>query len=95
MILFLSKLKSENEYSPVGEQILSYELKGEKSTSYLINRVNQNFCDDKKFVELYSRLETFLVFFIDAASTIDKDDPNWIIYLLYQQYQNDNNQNLI
>jgi histone acetyltransferase 1 len=29
-----------------------------------------------------------LVFFIDAASTIDKDDPNWIIYLLYQQYKN-------
>jgi len=50
------------------------------------------FCDDKKFVEWYSRLETFLVFFIDAASTIDKDDPNWIIYLLYQQYQNDNGQ---
>jgi histone acetyltransferase 1 len=90
--LFLSKLKNENEYSPFGEQILTYEFKGEKSTSYLIHRVNQNFCDDKKFVEWYSRLETFLVFYIDAASRIDKDDPNWIIYLLYQQYQNDNGQ---
>ncbi|CAM2723122.1 unnamed protein product [Rotaria socialis] len=91
--LFLSKLKNENEYLPFGEQILTYELKGEKkSLSYSINRVNQNFCDDKKFVEWYSRLETFLVFFIDAASTIDKDDPNWVIYLLYQQYQNDNGQ---
>jgi histone acetyltransferase 1 len=87
--LFLSKLKTENEYSPFGEQILTYELKGEKSTSYFVNRVNPNFCDDQKFVEWYSRLETFLVFFIDAASTIDKDDPKWIIYLLYQQYQND------
>ncbi|CAF3263628.1 unnamed protein product, partial [Rotaria sp. Silwood2] len=87
--LFLSKLKNENEYLTFGEQILTYELKGEKSLSYLINRVNQNFSDDKKFVEWYSRLETFLVFFIDAASTIDKDDPNWIIYLLYQKYQND------
>ncbi|CAF3463461.1 unnamed protein product [Rotaria socialis] len=45
--LFLSKLKNENEYAPFGEQILSCELNGEKSTSYLINRVNQNFCDDK------------------------------------------------
>jgi len=26
---FSSKLKNENEYSPLGEQILSYELKGE------------------------------------------------------------------
>ncbi|CAF1494477.1 unnamed protein product, partial [Rotaria magnacalcarata] len=64
-------------------------LNGEKSTSYLINRVNQNFCDDKKFIEWYSRLETFLVFFIDAASRIAKDDPNWVIYLLHQQYKND------
>ena len=85
---FLSKFKSEHEYSPFGEQIHSYELKGERSLSYSINRVNANFCDDQKFIEWYSRLETFLVFFIDAASTIDKDDPNWIIYLLYQQYRN-------
>jgi hypothetical protein len=48
---FSSKLKNENEYSPFCEQILSYELKGEKSTSYLINRVNQNLYDHKKFVE--------------------------------------------
>ncbi|UJR20315.1 hypothetical protein I4U23_023446 [Adineta vaga] len=89
---FLSKLKNENEYSTFGEEILSYELKGEKSTSYSINRVNQNFCDDQKFVEWYTRLETYLVFFIDAASRIDKDDSNWIIYLLYQKYQNDNGQ---
>ncbi|CAF4837857.1 unnamed protein product, partial [Rotaria socialis] len=45
--LFLSKLKNENEYAPFGEQILSYELNGEKSTAYLINRVNQKICDDK------------------------------------------------
>lgn len=84
----MSKLKCEHEYSPFGEQIDSYELKGERGLSYSIHRVNANFCDDQKFIEWYSRLETFLVFFIDAASTIDKDDPNWIIYLLYQQYRN-------
>ena len=90
--LFLSKLKTENEYLPFGEQISAYELNEGKPSSYIINRVHQNFCDDKKFIEWYSRLETFLVFFIDAASTIDKDDSNWIIYLLYEQYQNDNSQ---
>ncbi|CAF3946638.1 unnamed protein product, partial [Rotaria magnacalcarata] len=30
--------------------------------------------------------------YLPFASTIDKDDPNWVIYLLYQQYQNDNGQ---
>lgn len=85
---FLSKLKCEHDYSPFGEQIHSYELKGERATSYSIHRVNANFCDNQQFLEWYSRLETFLVFFIDAASTIDKEDSNWIIYLLYQQYRN-------
>lgn len=89
---FLSKLKTENEYQPFGEQVLTYELKNEKSKSYLIQRVNENFADNQKFVEWYSRLETFLVFYVDAASRIDKEDSNWIIYLLYQQYQNDNGQ---
>jgi hypothetical protein len=48
---FSSNEKMKNEYSPFGEQILSYELKGEKSTSYLLNRVNRNLYDHKKFVE--------------------------------------------
>lgn len=71
---------------------MTYTLKKEKVSPYIIYRINQNYFLDSKFVEWYSRLETFLVFFIDAASKIDKDDPNWIIYLLYQKYQNDNGQ---
>jgi histone acetyltransferase 1 len=35
-------------------------------------------------------LELFLIFFLNAASTINKEDPNWIIYLLYQQSKNYN-----
>jgi len=84
---FLSKLKSETQYQPFGEQLSTYK---DKSNVYSIHRVNHNFCDDQKFVDWYTRLETFLVFYVDAASRIDKDDSNWIIYLLYQQYQNSN-----
>jgi len=69
---------------------LNYQLKGEEGSPYVIYRVNQNYFLDSKFIEWYSRLETFLVFFLDTVSTFNKEDPNWIIYLLYQQYQNDN-----
>jgi len=86
--LFLLKLKSEHEYATFGEQISLYELKRQESSRYAIHRINPNFGIDQNFVEWYSRLQTFLVFFIDAASTIDTDDPNWMIYLLYQQYRN-------
>jgi histone acetyltransferase 1 len=89
--LFLSKLNTENEYSPFGEQLFSYRLKGEVSSSF-IYRINENYFLNSKFVEWYSRLETFLVFFRNTVSTINKEDPNWVIYLLYQQYQNNNGQ---
>lgn len=49
--LFLWKLETEREYTPFGEQILTYELKEENRTLYLIHRVNQHFCDDKKCLE--------------------------------------------
>lgn len=85
----MPKLKTESEYSPFGHQLYNYKLKSEKSTLYLINRVDQNFFHDQKFAEWYSRLETFLIFFLNSRSTINKEDQNWIIYLVYQQYQND------
>ena len=83
---FLQKLKNEKEFLPFGEQIDTYRL---KTTNYQINRVDGNLSDHPRFIEWYSRLETFLVFYIDAASTIDKDDSNWLIYLLYEEYLNE------
>jgi len=34
---------------------------------------------------LHSRMQPFLVFFIDGASTIDQDDPNWELLLAIRQ----------
>jgi histone acetyltransferase 1 len=56
-----------------------------------INIVFNKSCEPK-FVDWCSRLETLLMSFIDAASVIDREDSDWIIYLLYQQYQNDHGQ---
>jgi hypothetical protein len=50
------------------------------------------FGDDRQFVQWYCRLETFLVFYIDAALPIDKDDANWIVYLLYEKFDNEQQQ---
>ncbi|CAF3074615.1 unnamed protein product [Rotaria sp. Silwood2] len=49
--LFLSKLKTEYEYSPFGEQLLGYELTGHES-SYFIHRINQqNLPSNSKFFD--------------------------------------------
>ena len=78
---------------PFGEEIFRYQTKKteKKSSQFAVYRVKEQLSDNEEFVRWYSRLETFLVFFIDAASPIDKDDPNWIIYLLYQQVTNATN----
>jgi histone acetyltransferase 1 len=89
--LFVTKIKSENDFLLFGEQILTYELKGEDSSPYFIYRINpKNLCNNAKFFDWYARLKTFLVFFIDIVSSIVQNDTDWISYIIYEQYQNDN-----
>ena len=38
------------------------------------------------FREFHDRLQTFVIFFIDAASFIDVDDPKWRFYTVYAVY---------
>ncbi|CAF4190487.1 unnamed protein product [Rotaria sp. Silwood2] len=90
--LFLSKIKYENEYLPFGKQLFNYKLKGEESSPYFIYCINQNYFNNSRFIEWFSGFETFVKFFINSESTINNKDFKMIIYLLYQQYQNNNKQ---
>lgn len=86
---FIRKLSNQSSYLPFGEQISSYPMKsGNKTRHFSVYRYDKTIVDDDSFHNWYSRLETFLVFYIDAASPIDKTDPNWLIYLLYEEHCN-------
>ncbi|KAK7495641.1 hypothetical protein BaRGS_00013088, partial [Batillaria attramentaria] len=41
------------------------------------------------FREFHERLQTFILFFIDAASFIDIDDEKWMFYVLFEKYMHD------
>jgi len=82
----LAKLKNQSAILPFGDQLVSYSNK-ENNRHFSIYRVNSTMGDDKDLVSWHNRLQTFLVFFVDAASPIDIEDPNWTIYLLYEQYK--------
>ncbi|WAR05561.1 HAT1-like protein [Mya arenaria] len=43
------------------------------------------------FREYHQRLQTFVLFFIDAASFIDVDDDRWSFYLLFEKYKSAGN----
>ena len=51
-----------------------------------ITRGTSALADDKDLVSWHSHLQTFLMFFVDATSSIDIEDLNWTIYLLCEQY---------
>ncbi|CAF1579689.1 unnamed protein product [Rotaria sp. Silwood1] len=89
---FMSNLETENSYTPFGDQLLTYTLQEEESSPYFIYCIKHNLFSNSKFAEWWSHLEIFLIFFLNNVLTINEEDQNWFIYLLYQQYQNDNNQ---
>ncbi len=37
------------------------------------------------FLSYHKRLQPWIMFYIDAASYIDSDDPNWIYFLLFEK----------
>ncbi|XP_060534183.1 histone acetyltransferase type B catalytic subunit [Cylas formicarius] len=50
-------------------------------------KITENEIVDPSFKEFHSRFETFIVWFIDAASFIDLDDDKWLIYYVYEEFE--------
>lgn len=73
---FLSKLDKEESFRPFGEKLFSWDIEHDKATkTYEIYECNIN---TPGFVAFHARLQTFLLWFVDAASYIDIEDPQWI-----------------
>jgi len=84
---FLLQLNKQPKCKPFGKQINGYS-RGDHS--FEIFHVD-DFGDDK-FRLFHERLQTMVIFFIDAASFIEPDDKKWTIFLLYERYLNDSGQ---
>ncbi|XP_031552908.1 histone acetyltransferase type B catalytic subunit-like [Actinia tenebrosa] len=76
---FIAKLPSEGKFRPMGELLYSYRHNEKDYEVY--------YADIKvpKFKEYHSRLQTFLLWYIDAASFIETDDERWNFYLLFEK----------
>ncbi|XP_071826710.1 histone acetyltransferase type B catalytic subunit-like [Apostichopus japonicus] len=89
---FIAKLPEESSFQPSGELLDSYSLDGAdgSSTHFEIYK-----CDirEQKFKDYHSKMQTFLWWYIDAASYIDVDDDRWTYYTIMEKYsQNGNKQ---
>lgn len=77
---FLSKLAKEESFQPFGEKIHSWTIEADKNEvrTFEIYECNKN---TPGFLAYHARLQTFLLWFVDAASYIDIEDPQWQFFV--------------
>ncbi|XP_046546607.1 histone acetyltransferase type B catalytic subunit-like [Haliotis rubra] len=86
---FITSLAKDANFKPFGEKLHSYTVNKDN-----VNREFEIFKTDIEapgFREYHDRLQTFILFYIDAASFIDVDDDRWSYYLLFEKYQSNGN----
>ncbi|XP_067613100.1 histone acetyltransferase type B catalytic subunit [Eurosta solidaginis] len=86
---FLKTLDKADKFKPYGEKITEHSVTDEDGQEHFFELYH---CDYKvpAFLKFFSRLQTFILWFVDAASYIDVDDPQWSFFVCYEKYKNDN-----
>jgi len=82
---FVKKVEAERDFRPMGEKVHSYS-KDDKSG--VTNQYEVYMCQEATpgFRQYHDRLQSWIMFYIDAASYIDIDDDSWRFFLLFQKY---------
>jgi len=76
---FIKKLPEEDKFIPPGEKIDSYTVKG---TEYEVYHAT---ISTPRLKEYHERMQTFVLWYIDAASFIEVDDEKWNFYMLFEK----------
>ncbi|XP_034249338.1 histone acetyltransferase type B catalytic subunit [Thrips palmi] len=87
---FLESLNKESSFKPHGELVHSFktERDGKAPSTCEIYYCETSNAD---FIKYHSRLQTFVLWYIDASSYIDTDDDNWRFFTCYEKYERDGN----
>ncbi|XP_028395918.1 histone acetyltransferase type B catalytic subunit-like [Dendronephthya gigantea] len=76
---FISKLPQESKFVPMGEMIERFDNEGRTYQIYKTDVTTPNFRN------YHERLQTFVLWYIDAASFLDMDDDKWDFFLMYEK----------
>lgn len=84
---FVARLPKQHEFRPFGHLLHSYEIEqGSEKRRFEMYKVDEA---TPAFISHFERVQTFALWFIDAASYIDTDDPLWKFYMMYEKYKDD------
>lgn len=75
----MSKLKKDSSFVPSGEKVDSIQIEDNgKTRTFDFYKCDTN---TPNFASYHDRLQTFLLWFVDAGSYIDIDDPQWLFFV--------------
>ncbi|XP_032673414.1 histone acetyltransferase type B catalytic subunit [Odontomachus brunneus] len=81
---FVNALKKDDTFKPEGELLHSFTINDNgTSRQFEVYKADIN---SKKFKEYHQRVQTFLLWYIDAANFIDVDDEQWSYFNMFEKY---------
>ncbi|CAB3383957.1 Hypothetical predicted protein [Cloeon dipterum] len=81
--------KEEKEFTPPGEKIREFSIETE-SGEQTFEIYNAAPYKDNKMKSYCERMQTFIMWYIEAASFVELDDEKWNFFLLFEKYKFDN-----
>lgn len=82
---FSKLLSQEDSFKPIGKKTNQMTVNAANGEPERVYETYQCKIDDPGFAEYHSRMESWLLWFIDAASYIDTDDDRWDFHVLYEK----------
>nr|CAG4651841.1 EOG090X06NC [Triops cancriformis] len=82
---FIKAIEQERNFKPFGTLDHAFTVTLPEGTD---RHFEVYHCEitDKGFLSYHERLQTFLLWYVDAASFIDVDDDKWTFFLLFEKY---------
>lgn len=78
---FLSKLDKEESFVPYGEKVFNWDIEEENNRKRSFE-IYETSIQTPGFLTFHARLQTFLLWFVDAANYIDTNDPLWKFFVV-------------
>ncbi|GIY90632.1 histone acetyltransferase type B catalytic subunit [Caerostris darwini] len=79
---FIDSLNEESTFEPLGELLNTFSIKNDgREETYGIYRADNS---THGFIEYHEKMQTLILWFIDAASYIDETDERWDYFILHQ-----------
>lgn len=82
---FSNLLQKDCDFQPHGEKVYEYQHTV-TGCSRCFELFNPSIMKDSGFKQYHERMQTFLLWFVDAATYIDDDDDKWEYYTIYEKH---------